>query len=331
MNGGSLQIGQESRMYARNKQGVQILQGQAVYLYGAAGTNIEMKLADADIYNEACCVIAVATEDIADNGLGRFTSMGFVRTLDTGDYTEGNTLWLSATPGILTNVEPLYPTNKVKVGVVSRANNINGEIYVSIAHDKRKFGDVTGGNYSGFEDDGTLVAYGDATTYNDLIMPAGNLRHGNTPPVFAVFLGGIYAPRFDAGVADEVHGSVEFQHNYKEGTDIEVHVHWSPTTTNTGNIVFGFEYTVANMTTGTFGAPTTITNTPFASLGIINRHTYTTIGVISGTGRKIGDVIVFRFYRQKGGTDTFTGNAFVHSIGIHYECDTTGSRSVTGK
>lgn len=175
----------------------------------------------------------------------------------------------------------------------------------------------------------TLVL--DTPVYRDLYTAVLNLRAGATPPAFAAFQNGVYGYRFDAGVADEVHGAIELQHDYKEGTAIEVHCHWSPTTTNTGSVVFGFEYTVANMGTGTFVTTATLTNTPQASSGTVNKHDYSHIGTISGTGRKIGDIVAFRFYRQNGGTDTFTGNCFVHQVGLHYECDTMGSRSETAK
>lgn len=191
-------------------------------------------------------------------------------------------------------------------------------------------GDIAGGNTTEIEADGTLKFNGDARVWKDLIMPAGNLRPGATPPAFAAFLGGIYAPRFDAGTRDEVHGSVELQHDYKEGADLLFHVHWSPTTTNTGNIVWGVEYTVANLGT-TFPAALVVPGTPVAASGVVNRHQLNNVITIPGAGLKIGAVVVFRLYRQNGGTDTFTGNAFLHSIGIHYECDTTGSRDTTAK
>jgi len=194
----------------------------------------------------------------------------------------------------------------------------------------RKFGDVAGGNTLEIEADGTAKFNGDATVYKDLIMPATNLRTGTTPPTFAAFLNGVYGLRFDAGAADELHGAVELQHDYKEGSDLVVHVHWSPTTTNTGNIVWGFEYTVANPAS-TFPATTNTTGTPTAAPGVVSRHVLQNVLTISGVGLKIGAIVAFRIYRQNGGTDTFTGNAFLHSVGIHYECDTIGSRGITTK
>jgi hypothetical protein len=180
-------------------------------------------------------------------------------------------------------------------------------------------------NYSEFEADGTLKFNGDATVWKDLITSASNLRSGGSPPTFAQFLNGVYGYRFDAGTADELHGSFELQHDYKEGTDLDFHVHWSPTTTNNGNVVWGVEYTVQNIA-GVFPATTTVTMTPTAAGGVANAHKLHDIAIITGTGLKIGAVIVYRVFRQNGGTDTFTGNAFLHSVGIHYQCDTVGSR-----
>lgn len=191
------------------------------------------------------------------------------------------------------------------------------------------FGDG-GENYSEFESNGVLKFNGASEVWDDIIISANNLRPGNTPPTYAAFLGGIFEPRFDAGVADEVHGSFEIPHGYKEGSGLYLHLHWSPTTTNTGNIVWGFEYTVSNVS-GVFPSPLTVTNTPHAAPGVANTHVLTSIAILPGTGIHIGAIIAFRLYRQNGGTDTFTGNAFLHSIGIHYQKDTVGSRQITAK
>lgn len=193
-----------------------------------------------------------------------------------------------------------------------------------------KFGEnIT--NYSEFESDGTLKFNGAATVWNDIILQISNLRPGNTPPTFAAFINGIYGFRFDAGVADEVHGAFEIPHDYKQGSNIVVHCHWSPTTTNTGKVVFGFEYAWATDSAAFVAASPIPTNTPATAPGVIHQLTRTDIVTITGTNFKIGDIIAFRFYRQNGGTDTFTGNVFVHSIGLHYETDTVGSRQITTK
>jgi len=162
------------------------------------------------------------------------------------------------------------------------------------------------------------------TVYDDIIIQAANLRpSGTTPPTFTVFKDSIYAIQFTNAQTDIVYGSFEIPHTYKEGTDLEVHLHWSPDSTNTGNCVFNFAYTIANMN-GTFGAEATKTFTQAGS-GTINKHQYVSNNTnIDGSALYIGGIIVFALSRPTG--DAFTGNAFLHSIGVHYEIDTMGSR-----
>jgi len=52
--------------------------------------------------------------------------------LNTGAYTAGDTLYLGATAGSLTNVKPYAPNHLVYIGVVEKANNGNGQIYVRV-------------------------------------------------------------------------------------------------------------------------------------------------------------------------------------------------------
>lgn len=169
----------------------------------------------------------------------------------------------------------------------------------------------------------------DTPVYNDIIIQASNLRpSGTTPPAFVVFQDSIYALQFTNAQTDIVYGAFEIPHSYKEGTDLELHIHWSPSTTNTGNCVFNFAYTFA-ANGGTFGAEATKTLTQAGS-GVVNKHQYVSANtLISGVGIGIGSIIAFALSRPTG--DAFTGDAFLHSIGIHYRSDTLGSRLISSK
>jgi hypothetical protein len=165
--------------------------------------------------------------------------------------------------------------------------------------------------------------------YDDIIIQASNLRVGTSPPAFVAFQNSIFGSSFVNDNSDIVYGSFEIPHGYKEGTDLEIHLHWSPSSTNTGNCVFNFAYTLAGMGSATFGAEQTKTLTQAGS-GTINRHQYMTGNtLISGVGVGIGTIIAFALSRPTG--DAFSGDAFVHSIGIHYEIDTMGSRQRSAK
>lgn len=166
-----------------------------------------------------------------------------------------------------------------------------------------------------------------AGKWNDLILPIAGLGKGATAPTVATITGNIEGLRF--GTGDYVFGAFEIQHNYKEGTDLYVHVHWSPDSTNTGNCVFEFEYSGSNVG-ATLPAAQTLTLTQAGS-GVINQHQLANgATIIPGTGIKIGEIIIFRLLRSATG-NTFTGNAFVHSIGVHYECDSLGSNQIATK
>lgn len=105
---------------------------------------------------------------------------------------------------------------------------------------------------------------------------------------------------------------------------MELHIHWSPSTTNTGNCYWAFDYSISNML-GVFAAPTTVFVTPAAS-GVVRTHQYTTIATIVGTGITAGAVMDFRIYRLgSNAADTFTGSAYLHVVGLHIEKDKLGS------
>jgi hypothetical protein len=164
--------------------------------------------------------------------------------------------------------------------------------------------------------------------YDDIIIQAFNLRGGISPPTYDTFAGNVYGAKFINGQSDIVYGSFEIPHTYKEGTDLELHLHWSPNSTNTGNCVWTMYYTWAAMG-GTFSSEVTKTFTQAGS-GVINKHQYVSANsVMSGVGVGIGTIVAFALTRPTG--DAFTGDAFLHSIGVHYQIDSLGSRQMAVK
>ena len=74
----------------------------------------------------------VSDASIAANGTGTITLVGVVDGLTLGAYSEGDQLYLGATAGSLTSTKPYAPNHLVYVGIVERANNGNGELYVRV-------------------------------------------------------------------------------------------------------------------------------------------------------------------------------------------------------
>ena len=127
----SIQLGQEMQTRVKNDAGVQINNGQLVYINSAAGANPLAKIASTTDANIAQRTFGMATENIANNGFGAITTEGLVRDVNTAAFTEGDMLWLGIN-GAVTNIEPVAPTPKISVGMVLRSNVDNGVIYVKI-------------------------------------------------------------------------------------------------------------------------------------------------------------------------------------------------------
>lgn len=125
----TMQVGQEMYVRARNNTGVQINDGQVVYINGAQGNNATIELANSDSVNTSQ-VIGVATENIGINSTGFVTTYGTVNGYNTSDFNSGDVLYLSATNGQITNNIPTPPHNVVRVGYALNSTN-NGRIFVN--------------------------------------------------------------------------------------------------------------------------------------------------------------------------------------------------------
>lgn len=193
-----------------------------------------------------------------------------------------------------------------------------------------KFGDPD--NNTEFEDDGTLKLNGTATVWNDINLPGGNLHPGATAPTWGSFFasGGIEGYLFAAAINNMLHATAEILHDYKEGSDIIVHIHWMPSTTNTGVVRWGVEYNwLEHEEAG--GAPTTI-YVEQAGSGVAWANQKAEFAAISGAGKTMGSSFILRVFRDAThANDTFTGTAGFIQLGIHYETDTIGSRGITTK
>jgi hypothetical protein len=127
-----LQIGQEILIRGKNETGSQIDNGDVVYVSGASGSRPTLALADASNHAQATLTLAVATEDIDNNGNGYCTSFGIVRDVNTVEWAAGTPLFLSTTAGDLTDVAPTAPDSLVAVAYVLFSNVESGVLGVRI-------------------------------------------------------------------------------------------------------------------------------------------------------------------------------------------------------
>jgi hypothetical protein len=125
-------IGQTLYAYATNAESVTITKGQPVYMFAAQGDRVSVKLAYNTGDATSAKTLGVCAEDIGANQAGMILCQGVQDGLNLGAYTAGDTLYLGATAGTLTNTKPYAPNHLVYIGVVERANNGNGRLYVRV-------------------------------------------------------------------------------------------------------------------------------------------------------------------------------------------------------
>jgi hypothetical protein len=126
------------RELVKNDSGVSLPIGTVVYISGADGTNILVTRADADSESTSSKTLGLLAQTLAPNASGyvilegRLTGSGG-DPLNTSTATAGQAVWLSSTAGqFVFGTPPAKPAHSVYLGVVSRSNSNNGEIFVKV-------------------------------------------------------------------------------------------------------------------------------------------------------------------------------------------------------
>lgn len=193
------------------------------------------------------------------------------------------------------------------------------------------FGDGGTTNYSQFEADGTLEFNGDATVWKDInvagaILPAIPAKAPGKDEFVDNLGADTGIETYAVNVGEEVHGSFEIQHDYKEGSDFQFHVHWQgiAAPTGTDKVKWQLTYAVAR-NDATLSPVTTITvETDFDTQYEFVRSNF---AAITGTNYLIGDQFLFALERIAASADEYAGDALLATVGVHYELARVGSRT----
>jgi len=125
----TLQVGQEQWVYVENESGVDIANGDAVYLVGSSANDLPSVVqAQADAVATSF-VTGLATHDIADGTQGFITISGVVRDIDTSAFAAGDEAWLSDT--VAGGIEASEPAISFYVGRILNVSATAGSIYVN--------------------------------------------------------------------------------------------------------------------------------------------------------------------------------------------------------
>lgn len=187
--------------------------------------------------------------------------------------------------------------------------------------------------------DGTVLQYSTSTNgwvnnsgkYNSSAISALTMYKGgvNDPP-FNNLISGVSTYLFDKSTMQELFFDFVVPPNYKEGSDINVVVHWVPTTTNPGDVVWGFDYAWVNP--GSVFTTLTSINLISSSNSVSLEHIQSAFDPISGSGKQMASILKCRIFRNISSiNDTYTNQAGLLYLELKYEQSGTGSSSLWTK
>ena len=243
--------------------------------------------------------------------------------------TGGNDFWIARTVEDTDPNDPRLETYRFTIdetkALSDKADKSNG------AFESGSFG--TSPNLSEFDTSGILEFSGDARMWEDANVGGLILRTGGVAPTIRQMLDntgtgtGIYA--FGFAIGNEGSSCIEIPHAYEEGTDIYFHIHYNIQNAPTGIDYIRFKLTYV-FTNGTTVQP----STPIQKEIAVDTNYETGViafDAIVGTNIDIGQQFCFTIERIASTGDAFAGEVLIHTLGIHYQKDTVGSRTITAK
>lgn len=194
-----------------------------------------------------------------------------------------------------------------------------------------------------FKWDETDQRFEERDEWDDLRITPGSFdRPGVSDPAYVPYYPngggiGVYLPEF--GKDDFASFSIQLPHGYKQGSNIFVHLHWTPGARGNeenGSLVgWKIDYTWANIN-GTF-SDMQIANLTDACDGTDHRHQMTPEVEIIGTDKHISSMLLCNVRRADGGADdTWAGSIsgelpLLLEVDFHISMDTIGSRTQSSK
>ena len=174
---------------------------------------------------------------------------------------------------------------------------------------------------------GTILLGGDATAFDDLLMPLVQGKQGalDKPAWDATNLGYLF-PQNDA--TQMLYLNCQIPHRYKVGSTVFPHVHWDQSADQAP--VFKIDYRWYSIGAERPAGWTTYTMdqlaVPYTS-GTIHQISKGAAG-IAGTGKGISSMLIMKLYRDD---NVYTGNVLATSMDVHIEIDSFGSETEYSK
>ena len=165
--------------------------------------------------------------------------------------------------------------------------------------------------------------------WNDLVIPAQGINLSGTPapPTPDTALLGDGCLLFSNTVENNVAVQFQMPHDWCEGTDIHLHMHWCKTTADTGTVLWDAKWSVAKVGT-VFPAMSAYAtaSVEVANADTADLHAISEWAAISMTGNTLSTIVKVVMRRDAtNGSDTYDQNAKLLGIDVHYQIDAPGS------
>lgn len=168
--------------------------------------------------------------------------------------------------------------------------------------------------------------------WRDLFSEIQIQGRGPNDPTWGPFKNGLFAYSFGASKLTECWTTFHIDHDYAIGTSVYPHVHWPPSTTASGTVRWGFEFTVAK---GHNQGPLSVfgdTVTVYAEQ-TVNNQLYTHLITETSDANAIpadqlepDSLILLRIFRDAE-NDTYPDPVFVFASDIHYQIARIATRN----
>jgi len=178
-------------------------------------------------------------------------------------------------------------------------------------------------NYGEIRLSGSAIVWEDLRFPASSINPPGGIGGAAVDTADTPFVGTLL---FDSASTEICVGQAQMPHAWKEGSFVSPHVHWSPTSTSTGSVVWQMNCDIANVGEPFSGSYTyTSAITDYAD-GTINDHKLVDFANLEMPGKTLSSIILWRISRIGGsGSDTYSDDARLLEFDIHYQIDGFGS------
>lgn len=130
-----------------------------------------------------------------------------------------------------------------------------------------------------------------------------------------------------------IYFTAQLDHGYREGTDIEFHLHLAYPDAGVGDTVWNFSYSWADIG-GTFPVASNVLGVAIAAPGVADYHQLAEIeGEIDGTGKNISSVLLCSLSRQgfSSEDDTYANSVYLVALDFHIRINSIGSRTMLTK